>query len=103
MSKAILRYSINLTRFNRRLSRQFVSPARVTGACDFDSQTDSRDRIRVEGLSEVLRRMLVFRVIAAADMTAGLAEPQADPRVTRLQALLAPGGVERHILHLVQV
>jgi len=47
--------------------------------------------------------MLVFRVIAAADMTAGLAEPQADPRVTRLQALLAPGGVERHILHLVQV
>ena len=57
----------------------------------------------VMSLSKMLRRMLVFRVVAAADMTAGLAEAQVDPRVAHLQALLAPGGVWRHIMYLVQV
>jgi hypothetical protein len=57
----------------------------------------------VMGLSEVLGGVFVLRGVAAADVTAGLAEPQVHPRVTHLQALLASCGVRRHIFYLLEV
>src|SRR2546426_75545 len=44
---------------------------------------------RVPGLVEVLGRVLVRRVVAAADVTANHAEPEVDPLVSRLEAFLA--------------
>src|SRR6266853_4582672 len=41
-----------------------------------------RSNDRVLRLEEVLRSVFVFRRVAAADVAAGLAEPQMDPRVT---------------------
>ncbi len=57
----------------------------------------------VMGLSEVPGRVFIFRGVAATHVPAGKAQSQVDPRVTHLQALLASGGVGRHILYLVKV
>src|SRR5215472_12606521 len=57
----------------------------------------------VMGPSEVLCRVFVFRGVAAADVTASQAESQMDPRVAHPNALLASGGVGRHISDLVEV
>src|SRR5258706_12649265 len=46
----------------------------------------------VLGRVEVLRRVLVLRVVAAADMAAGAAQAQVHPGVTHLQAFLAAVG-----------
>jgi len=62
-----------------------------------------RPNNRVMGFSKMLRGVFVLRGVTAADMAARLAQPQMDPRVTPLQALLASVGVRRHIVHLVQV
>src|SRR6266481_7807458 len=44
---------------------------------------------RMAGLVEVLRRVLVRRIVAAADVTASHAEPEVDPLVSRVEAFLA--------------
>jgi hypothetical protein len=54
-------------------------------------------------LFEVFGGVLVFRGIAAADVAANFAEAQMNPRVSRLQALLAPIGVRGAVLYLVEV
>src|SRR4051795_886313 len=46
----------------------------------------------VAGGMEVLRRVLVLRGIAAADLAAGETQPQMDPGVAHLQALFAAPG-----------
>jgi hypothetical protein len=52
---------------------------------------------------EVLGGVLVLRRIAAADVAAGEAEPQVDPGVPHLQALLTTVAVRAHVADLVQV
>src|SRR5215471_8564854 len=50
---------------------------------------------RVSGGVEVLCRMPVGRAVATADMPAGAAEPQMDPRRSGLEAFLAPARARR--------
>src|SRR5262249_9346627 len=52
---------------------------------------------------EVLGGVLVLRRIAAADVAAGEAEPEVDPAVPHLEALLATVGVRGDVADLVQV
>jgi hypothetical protein len=52
---------------------------------------------------KVLRRVLVLRGVAAAHVTTGETKPQVDPRVARLQALLAPLGVGFDVVDLIEV
>src|SRR5438105_8184891 len=56
---------------------------------------------RMAGSMEVLRRMLVGRVVAAADATAGQAQPQMDPPRPGAQALLA--SLRRARLHRMEL
>jgi hypothetical protein len=58
---------------------------------------------RVLSLLEVLCGVFIFGGIAAADMAAGLAEPQVHPGVTHLETLLAAAGVGRYVVYLVKV
>src|SRR5215218_2838512 len=57
------------------------------------------------GLGGVPAGVPVGRGVAAADLPAGLAHPQVDPAVSRLQALLAAGDLVRlgEVLDLVEV
>jgi hypothetical protein len=52
---------------------------------------------------EVLGGVLVFGGIAAADVAADLAEAKMNPRIARLQALLAAICVRGAVLNLAQV
>src|SRR4029077_305955 len=52
---------------------------------------------------EVLGGVLVLRRVAAADVAAGEAEPEVDPGVAHLQALLATPSVGFDVLDLIQV
>src|SRR5262249_35277178 len=58
---------------------------------------------RVTGSAEVLRRVLVLRIVTAADVPAGQAETQVDPRVSYRQALLTALRSGLHVADLVQV
>src|SRR6185369_4493226 len=59
---------------------------------------------RVLAPVEVFRGVLVLRGITAADMAAGEAEPEVDPGVPHLQALLATlRGVRAHVFDLVEM
>src|SRR3982751_4124822 len=60
---------------------------------------DQRMALRVE----VLRRMAVLRRVAAAHVAAGQAEPEMDPGVAHLQALLAAAGVRFDVVDLIQM
>src|SRR5918993_688620 len=59
---------------------------------------------RVRGGVEVLRRVLVLRGIATTDVAANAAEPQMDPGVADLQALLAALGRPRaNVANLIEM
>src|SRR5439155_17763775 len=58
---------------------------------------------RVPGGVEMLGGVLVLRLVAAADMAAAEAQPEMDPWVTGLQALLAAIGVRFEVSDLVEV
>jgi len=51
--------------------------------------------------AEVLRGVLVFGRIAAADVPAGEALSEVDPGIYHLEALLAPFGARLHVPDLV--
>ena len=55
---------------------------------------------RMPGRVEVLRRVTVGGIVAAADMAAGAAEPQMHPRRSALQALLAAERAWRHVARI---
>ncbi len=55
------------------------------------------------GVAVVLRRMLVFRGVAAAHVAADQAHAQVNPSVAHLQALLAAVGVRGNVANLIQV
>jgi hypothetical protein len=52
---------------------------------------------------KVFRRMLVFRGIAASDVAARHTEPQMDPRVAQLDALVAHVYAGFNVLDLIHV
>ena len=52
---------------------------------------------------EVLRGMLVFRRIAAADMTTNKTHSKMDPTVSYLQTVLAAGSARLNVSDLVKV
>src|SRR6185295_5813383 len=54
---------------------------------------------RVLGRVEVLRGVLVLRVVAAADVAAGAAKAQVQPAIAHLQAFLAAPGPRPTGLH----
>src|SRR6266568_2691418 len=85
-------------RLRERLNRDLVdvTPSPVLARLE-------RSHNRVLGLSEVLRGVFVLRGVAAADVTANLAEPQMNPGIPHLQALLTSVGVGRWVLNLVKV
>src|SRR4051812_34658022 len=51
-------------------------------------------------LMKVLRRMLVLRTVATADVPARHAEAQVNPRVPDLQTILAPARARRDLVNL---
>ena len=52
---------------------------------------------------EVFRGVLVLRRIAAADVAAGHAEPQVDPRVANLQAVFTAVSARRDFANLIKM
>jgi hypothetical protein len=58
---------------------------------------------RMAGGVKMLGRVLVRRLIATADMTAGAADPQMHPDVAGLEAFLAAERARRHVANGVQM
>jgi hypothetical protein len=58
---------------------------------------------RVAGAMEVFRGVLVLGLIAAAYVSADHTEPQVDPAVTHLEALLAPIGLRLNVLDQIEM
>jgi len=52
---------------------------------------------------KVLRRVLVLRAIAAADVTAFKTLAQMNPRIAHLKAILATVGAGRYVMNVAEV